>query len=83
MNNYGQIRRDVDRLSKNKLLKVKSMNSKEQIEHEVIKNVLKMAVINNTSLSPIQKQQAMDRIDEAAKQADWIVNILRQCGYII
>ena len=83
MNNYGQIRRDVDRLSKNKLLKVKSMNSKEQIEHEAIKNVLKMAVINNTSLSPIQKQQAMDRIDEAAKQADWIVNILRQCGYII
>lgn len=83
MNNYGQIRRDVDRLSKNKLLKVKSMNSKEQIEHEVIKNVLKMAVINNTSLSPIQKQQAMDRIDEAAKQADWIVKILRQCGYII
>lgn len=59
------------------------MNSKEQIEHEAIKNVLKMAVINNTSLSPIQKQQAMDRIDEAAKQADWIVNILRQCGYII
>ena len=59
------------------------MNEKEQIEHEAIKYVLKMAVINNTSLSPIQKQQAMDRIDEAAKQADWIVNILRQCGYII
>ena len=59
------------------------MNEKEQIEHEAIKNVLKMAVINNPSLSPIQKQQAMDRIDEAAKQADWIVNILRQCGYIV
>ena len=59
------------------------MNEKEKIEHEAIKNVLKMAVINNPSLSPIQKQQAMDRIDEAAKKADWIVNILRQCGYIV
>lgn len=46
------------------------MNEKEKIEHEAIKNVPKMAVINTPSQLPIQKQQAMDRIDEAAKQAD-------------
>ena len=48
----------------------------------LIKNALKMGVMNNHSLSEIQKQQAIDNIDRAANQADWIEELLRRCGYI-
>ena len=58
------------------------MNQNEQIQHEVIKRLLKQAVQNNSNLSPVQKQMAMDRIDNAAQQADWIMEMLRLCGYI-
>ena len=59
------------------------MNLKEQIEHEAIKNVLKMGILNNPTLNSMQKQQAIDNLDRSAKQADWFVEMLRKCGYII
>lgn len=52
------------------------MNSREIIEHEAIKNVIKMGIINNSCLTAVQKQQALDNIDKAAKQADWFVELL-------
>lgn len=59
------------------------MNNREIIEHEAIKNVIKMGVINNSCLTAVQKQQALDNVDKAAKQADWFVELLRRCGYIV
>lgn len=59
------------------------MNENERLQHEAVKNALKNAVINNQSLNSLQKQQALNNIDQAAQKADWIVEILRQCGYII
>lgn len=58
------------------------MNEKEKIEHEIIKNALKMGVLNNPRVSDAQKRQAFENIDRAAMQADWIVEILRKCGYL-
>lgn len=58
------------------------MNDKEMIEHELIKNVIKMGIINNQSLNLVQKQEAMNRVDIAAQKADWFVELLRQCGYL-
>jgi hypothetical protein len=58
------------------------MNEKEKIEHEIIKNALKMGVLNNPRVSDAQKQQVFENIDRAAMQADWIVEILRKCGYL-
>lgn len=46
------------------------MNEREKLEHEAIKNLLKMAVLNNDSFTTEQKQQAMNNIDQAAKKAD-------------
>lgn len=59
------------------------MNEKEIIEHEAIKNVIKMGIMNNKNLTEAQKHQAINNIDMAAKQADWFVELLRQSGYII
>ena len=58
------------------------MNEREMIEHEIIKNALKMGVMNNPSSNTIQKQQALNNIDRAAQQADWFVELMRQCRYI-
>ena len=59
------------------------MDENERLQREAVKTALKVAVINNASLNPLQKQQALDNIDQAAQKADWIVEMLRQCGYII
>lgn len=58
------------------------MNENEQIEHELIKNTLKLAIMNNRNLSSFQKQQAVSNIDKAAQQADWIIELIKRCGYI-
>lgn len=58
------------------------MDERERLEHEILKGVLKMAIMNNHGLTHDQKQQAMDNIDAAAQRADWIIAILRQCRYI-
>ncbi len=58
------------------------MNEKERIEHEVIKNVIKMGIMINQNLDNNQKQQAIKKVDLAAQKADWFLELLRQCGYI-
>lgn len=58
------------------------ISDKEQIEHEAIKNIIKMGIINNPNLNDAQKQQAIDKIDRVAQQADWLIELLRQGGYI-
>jgi len=58
------------------------MNEKK-IEQEVIINVIKMGIMNNQNLSYDQKIQAINNVDRAAKQADWFMELLRKCGYII
>lgn len=59
------------------------MDENEKLQREAVKKALKAAVINNPNLNTFQKKQAMDNIDQAAKKADWLVEILKQCGYII
>ncbi len=59
------------------------MDELEMIQHEAIKNVFKTYIMNCPTMSAFQKQQAMNNIDNAAKKADWIVDMLRQCGYYL
>ena len=54
----------------------------ENIQHETMKALLKQVVTDNPNLTPSQRQLAMDNIDRAAKQADWIMEIMRMCGYL-
>lgn len=58
------------------------MEELEKINKELVKNVLKMSVMNNVSLSQSQKQQAINNIDRAAQQADWVMEVLKMCGYV-
>lgn len=58
------------------------MNDTEQLQHETIKNILKQTIQNNPNLTPVQKQVAKERVDQAAEQADWIMEIMRMCGYL-
>ncbi len=58
------------------------MDEKERIERETIKNLLKLSIMNNRRFDIAQKQEICNRIDVAAKQADWIVDMMRMCGYI-
>lgn len=58
------------------------MNCDEQLQHETIKQLLKQSIQNNPQLTALQKQIAMDNIDRAAQQADWIVEMLRKSGYL-
>lgn len=58
------------------------MNDNEKLEHEAIKNLLKLSILNNANLSPELKKQAMANIDKAALQADWVIGMIRTCGYI-
>ncbi|MBR0308452.1 MAG: hypothetical protein IJH92_06125 [Mogibacterium sp.] len=54
----------------------------ESLQHELIKELLKQAIQSNSSLTDSQKQVATHNLDRAAKQADWIVNMMRACGYL-
>lgn len=58
------------------------MNPNELAQHEAIKVLLKQAVENNPNLTQQQKMIAKNNIDIAAKQADWIMEMLRMCGYL-
>lgn len=58
------------------------MNPKELAQHEAIKALFKQAVENNPNLTPAQITIAMNNIDAAAQQADWIMEMLRMCGYL-
>ena len=54
----------------------------EKIQHEAIKNVFRTYILNCPNMSTYQKQQAMDSIDDAAKKADWIIEMFKRCGYL-
>lgn len=58
------------------------MSPQESLEHEAIKIMLKFMVSNNNQLTPEQKQLALNNIDIAANQADWLTEILKACGYL-
>ena len=58
------------------------MTPQELAQHEAIKKLLKQAVENNPNLTQQQKKVAKDNIDTAAQQADWIMDMLRMCGYL-
>ena len=54
----------------------------EQIQRETFKALLKQMVQSNPNFTISQKQIALERIDLAAQGADWIVDMMRMCGYI-
>lgn len=54
----------------------------EQLQHEAIKTLLKQAIQSNPNLTLHQKQIACENIDRAARQADWIVDMMRMCGWL-
>ena len=58
------------------------MDVKEKVEHELLKNALKLGVINNPRLSEYQKHQVVQNIDAASTKADWILEIIKACGYV-
>ena len=53
-----------------------------EIQHEVIKNILKQGIDNNPYLSPHDKQIQKSKIDMAANQADQIVHLLSMIKYL-
>ena len=54
----------------------------EQLQHEAIKTLLKQAIQNNPNLTHHQKQMVMNNIDLAAMKADWIVEMMKMCGWL-
>ena len=55
---------------------------KERIQRETIKQLLKQAVYNNPNLTQMQKQLVSENIDRAAIQTDWIITMMKMCGYL-
>ena len=58
------------------------ITEQERTQHEAIKSILKQAILSNQNLNDYQKQMVKDNIDIAAQQADWIVDMMRMCGYL-
>ena len=58
------------------------MNEQETLRNEALKSILKQIIQTNPNLTDFQKQMAMDIIDRAAQQADWIINMMRMCGFL-
>ena len=56
--------------------------SQEHLKHETIKTLLKQAIQSNSNLTHHQKQMAMNNIDKAAMKADWIVEMMKMCGWL-
>lgn len=54
----------------------------EYINKEAVKCIIKLAIINDNSLTLSQKRYALDRVDVAAMQADTIKKILDAFGII-
>ena len=50
-------------------------------QHKAIKKLLKQVVQHNPNLTPIQKQITIENIDRAAEQADWVMDMMKMCGY--
>ena len=58
------------------------MGEQEKIQHEIIKNTLKMFVMNNPRFTSQQKQQVVNKLDEVSRNTDLLYNMMKQCGYI-
>ena len=58
------------------------MTDEEIRQHEAIKVLLKQAVDINPNIPVWQKQLVKQRIDVYAQQADWIMEIFKQCGWL-
>ncbi len=69
-------------LSRNNDIRVKIYGYRRENRARGNKNMFKLAVYRNNKLSQEQKQFAMNRIDAAACQANWIIQILKECGYL-
>lgn len=54
----------------------------ENAQHEAIKALLKQAIQSNPNLTMQQKQIASMNLDIAAQKADWIIDMMRMCGYL-
>ena len=57
-------------------------NEQERIKHEALKALLKQTIQDNPGLTSQQKHFATANIDRAAEQADWIMEMMRLCGYL-
>ena len=44
--------------------------------------MLKQAIDTNPNLTMEQRQIVKDNIDIAAQKADWIIDMMRMCGYL-
>ena len=58
------------------------MTPTETAQHEAIKALFKQAIDNNPNLTQQQKMVAKNNIDVAAQQADWIMEMMKLCGYL-
>lgn len=58
------------------------ITEQEKCRNEAIKELLKQAVQANPNLNSNQKQMAINNIERAAQQADWIVEMMRMSGYL-
>ncbi|MCR4991200.1 MAG: hypothetical protein K6A38_10110 [Lachnospiraceae bacterium] len=72
----------IDQRASNNNINTSKYVFEESLYHEALKNLLKMAVINNCRMNDYQKRCAMENIDRAAKQAEWITNLLKSGGYL-
>ena len=57
------------------------ITEQEKLQHEAIKVLMKQTVLANPKLTDYQKRMAIDNIDRAAQKADWIIEMIRMCGY--
>lgn len=58
------------------------MTDEEIRQHETIKELLKQVVDINPNIPVWQKQLVKQRIDVSAQQADWILEIFKQNGWL-
>lgn len=58
------------------------MTDEEIRQHETIKELLKQVVDFNPNIPVWQKQLVKQRIDVSAQQADWILEIFKQNGWL-
>ena len=58
------------------------ITEQDRMQREAIKTILKQVLLSDPNLTDYQKQMAIDNIDRAAQQADWIIDMMRMCGYL-
>ena len=58
------------------------MNEKEIIAKKAFVAAMENAIRNNPFLNETQKQQAIQKLDIAAQDADFVTWVLRQCRFV-